>query len=109
MSSSVKFESIIPDEFSVSFALSLTHTTLSSPQGLGLFPYLVYPPNGEPIWKKRIVCCLFLIFFLFSMCSAIRERNSPKCVNVCWGIKSSFSLVFLTAQWLDFSGIDSQR
>lgn len=74
MSSSVKFESIIPDEFSVSFALSLTHTTLSSPQGLGLFPYLVYPPNGEPIWKKRIVCCLFLIFF-YSPCVQQLEKE----------------------------------
>lgn len=53
MSSPVKFQSIIPDDFNADFALSLTPTTLSSPWGLGLFSHLVYPPNDESIWKKK--------------------------------------------------------
>lgn len=104
MSSPVKFQSIIPDDFNANFALSLTHTTLSSPWGLGLFSHLVYPPNDdESIWKKRIVYWVF-----FSMCSAI--RGNKEFSKMCAGeYISSFSWVVLTAQWLDCSGIDSQR
>lgn len=43
MSSPVKFQSIISDEFSGSFALSLTHTTLSSPWGLHFISSLCLP------------------------------------------------------------------
>lgn len=99
MSSPVKFQSIIADEFSASLALSLTHTTLSSPRGFVWFPHLVYTPNGESIWKKGIV-----YWFLFlSMCSAVRTKRLQ---NVCEGIISSFPWVVLTAQWLDYSEVE---
>lgn len=90
MSSPVKFQSIIPDEFSASLALSLTQTTLSSPWGLALFSHLVYPPNGESLWKKRIVYC-----WVppppphLPVCSAVRKKISLKCVQ---GDNKPFSL-----------------
>lgn len=99
MSSPVKFQSIIPDEFSASLALSLTHTTLSSPWGLVRFPHLVYPTDGESVWKKKIV----YRFLFLSMCSAIRTKRLQ---NVLWGIISSFPWVVFTAQWLDYSEIE---
>ena len=109
MSFPVKFQSIIPDEFSAGFALSWTHTTLSSPWGLVMFPHLVCPPNGECIWEKkkkkeRVVYC-----FVFPSPSVQQlEKNFfPKCVlgNNKWfslgGLSSSVAR--LLCNW------DSQR
>lgn len=98
----LSFSQLIPDEFSAGFALSWTHTTLSSPWGLDMFPHLVCPPNGECIWKRKKESRLL---FCFSLSPSVQQLEKKFFSKVCvLGIIRIFLLGGLSSSmWLDCS------